>query len=186
MEDFEIIDLFFERNEDAIAQCENKYGKYLAKISYNILGDTEDCREIINDSLLKVWNKIPPDKPANLKLFIAKITRENAIDYVRKKSSKKRNGGEYFLSLDELSECVSENNTVEHETDARELGKILNCFLKKLSKEKRDIFVLRYYFFYSISDISSKKKISEAKVKTTLHRMRTELKSFLSKEGYNL
>ncbi len=185
MEDHEIVNLFFERSEAAIKQCEEKYNNYLLKVAYNILGNTEDCMECINDSLLKVWNKIPPAKPNNLKLFISKFVRQSAIDIVRKQSSQKRFSGEYELSLEELNECITENSSQNH-IEAEEFGKKINDFLKNISKEKRDIFVLRYYYFFSIEEISLKRKISSSKVKTTLHRVRKELKEFLIKEGYSI
>ncbi len=186
MQDDEIIRLYFKRNETAISATEAAYGKYLLKIAYNILANTEDCKECVNDTYLKAWNSIPPHKPAVLSAYLGKITRENAIDIYRKQSRNKRKPSEYAFALDELSECVSGNESTESRVDARMLGKEISRYLHSLTDEKQRIFVMRYYRCDSVKDIAAKLNVSESKVKTMLHRIRKGLKKHLIKEGFEL
>ena len=115
MEDLKIIELFFERNENAISETERKYGPYLLKIAYNILFDSEDSKECVNDTYMKAWNHIPPQKPKFLSTFLAKITRSLAIDIFRKKNTEKRGNSEFALSLSELDECIPDKFSAESE-----------------------------------------------------------------------
>lgn len=186
MRDDEIIQLYFERNEAAIAETDAAYGKYLLKIAYNILADTEDSKECVNDTYLKTWNSIPPHKPAVLSAYLGKIARESAIDTYRKQNRSKRKPSEYTLALDEISECVSGNENTESGVDAKLLGKEISRYLRSVSEEKRRIFVLRYYRCDSVRVIAEKLNMSEAKIKSVLHRTRNGLKKHLAKEGFEL
>ncbi len=186
MRDDEIIRLYFERNEAAISETDAAYGKYLLKIAYNILADTEDSKECVNDTYLKVWNSIPPHKPAVLSAYLGKIARESAIDTYRKKNTSKRRLSEYTLALDEISECVSGNESTESTVDAKLLGKEISRYLRSVSEEKRHIFVMRYYRCDSVRAIAEKTDMSQAKVKSILHRTRNGLKKHLAKEGFEL
>lgn len=117
MKDNEIIDLFWSRDESAISETNKKYGNYLIKTAFNILSNMEDSSEIVNDTFMKAWDSIPPNKPTNLSLYLARITRFIAIDQLRKKTSKKRSDSQYTTSLSELSDCISYGNTTEEEID---------------------------------------------------------------------
>ena len=182
MEDNQIIELYWNRNEKAIAETDKKYGKYCDYIAYNILQDKEDSREILNDTYLKVWNSIPTERPNIFKLFLAKITRNLSIHKYKKNTAKKRN--EYMeVVLEELEECLPSDNTIEKETEYEELVEHLNNFLKTIPTDKRKIFLDRYWNLSSIKDISSKNKMKESNVKVTLHRLRNELKDYLVKRG---
>ena len=186
MEDFKIIELFFERKECAIAETERKYGRYLSKIAYNILFDPEDSEECVNDTYMKTWNIIPPQKPKVLRTFLGKITRRLAIDIFRKKHAEKRINSEFALSLSELDECIPDNLSAETAFEEKELSESINRFLFSLSKENRDIFICRYFYSDSIKDIASFFGTSESKIKSSLFRSRKALKEHLEKEGFYL
>lgn len=186
MEDLKIIELFFDRKEYAIAETERKYGHYLLKIAYNILFDTEDSEECVNDTYMKAWNTIPPQRPKVLSTFLGKITRHLAIDVFRRKHAEKRGNSEFALSLSELDECIPDSFSAEAEFEQKELSENINRFLASLSKENRDIFVCRYFYSDSIKEISSFFGTSETKIKNSLFRSRKILKEQLLKEGFDL
>ena len=182
MEDEKIIELYWNRDEDAIKETDKKYRKYCTSIAYNILQSKEDSKECINDTYLKVWNSIPPKKPNVLKLFLAKITRNLAINKYEENKAKKRNN-EMDLVLEELEECIPNKKSVEEVFEYNELTQYLNIFLKELSIEKRKIFLERYWYLNSIKAISSKYKLKESNIKVILHRIRNELKKYLNERG---
>ena len=186
MEDLKIIELFFDRKEYAIAKTERKYGGYLSKIAYNILFDSEDSEECVNDTYMKAWNTIPPQKPEVLRTFLGKITRRLAIDVFRKKHAEKRGNSEFALSLSELDECIPDKLSAEAEFEQKELSESINRFLASLSKENRDIFICRYFYSDSIKEIASSFQSNEAKIKSSLFRSRKILKEQLLKEGFDL
>ena len=186
MKDKHIISLYWERNERAIAATDEKYGRYLLKISYNILSDIEDGHECVNDTYLKAWSTIPPHRPNILSAYLGKITRDLSIDLFRMRNRQKRGGTQYTLSLDELSECVSGNDPTEAVVDHLLLAEAINRFLRSLSAEQRTIFIGRYYYMDSIRDIASYYGMTEAKIKMSLHRTRIRLKQYLNKEGFEL
>ena len=182
MKDEEIVNLYWDRQEKAIYETDKKYGRYCNTISFNILQDNEETKECINDTYLKIWNNIPPQRPNMLKVYIGKITRNLAINQYERKKAKKR---DYTLeiALEELNECISSNNDVEKELDYNELVNALNNFLSKLSQNKRKIFLERYWYLYSIKEISSKNKITQSNTKTILLRLRNQLKNYLKEGG---
>lgn len=182
MEDSKIVELYWERNETAISETQEKYGKYLSKIAYNILADIEDSKESVNDTYLRAWNSIPPHKPERLAAFLSKITRQTSIDIYRKKTSKKRVGSEYALSLEELFDCASSDGNPEKEVDASLLSAAINDWLLSTSENYRKAFICRYFHFDSIKDIANHLEMSESKVKTLLYRARLDLRKHLEKE----
>lgn len=184
MQDEKIVELYWLRNETAIRETEIKFGPYLTKIAYNILRDFEDSRESVNDTYLKAWNTMPPQKPSVLKTYLGKITRQLSIDVFRTRNRKKRGASQYAVSLSELEECIPSNHSVEQEIELQLLGKTINDFLYTLSEQSRHIFVCRYYFCDSIKDISAFFAMSESKVKSILHRTRLSLKNHLECEGF--
>lgn len=186
MDDLKIIELFFDRKEYAITETERKYGRYLSKIAYNILFDTEDSEECVNDTYMKAWNTIPPQKPKVLRTFLGKITRRLAIDIFRKKHAEKRGNSEYALSLSELEESVPDNSLPENKFEQKQLSESINRFLLSLPKESRDIFLCRYFYSDSIKDIASFFGCGESKIKSNLFRSRKALKEHLEKEGFSL
>ena len=184
MDDKAIISLLFERSENALTALQSKYGRLCTKIAANILNNSADAEECVNDTYLGVWNSIPPNRPVRLQLYLGKITRELSIDIYRKKHAEKRGGSEYALSLDEMQETLASGSTIEDEVSAKALAGLISTYLKTLSKEKRDIFVCRYYHCDSVSDICANFQMTESKVKNMLLRVRAGLKEYLEKEGY--
>lgn len=186
MEDERIISLYWQRDETAIRETEERYGHYLLKIAYNVLSDLEDSKESVNDTYLKAWNSIPPHRPNVLSAYLGKITRELSIDIFRKRKSKKRQPSEYLLSLSELSESVSDGDSTEGAVNLKLLAESISSFLRTLPPEARNTFVGRYYFLDSIRAVAEYYGMSESKVKSLLHRTRIKLKHHLEQEGFFL
>lgn len=145
MEDREIVNLYWERNSNAIKETASKYGGYCKAIAKNILGNNEDAEECVNDTYLNTWNSIPPNRPNVLSTYLGKITRNLSFDRFRQRHADKRGGGEIELVLDELGECVSGADSVEQEVEKKELIRAINSFLDTLSQEKCNIFLCRYW-----------------------------------------
>ena len=178
MEDEKIVDLFFARSEEGIARTREKYGKLCGYIAKNILGDELDAEECVNDAYL-----IPPARPEKLSAFLGKLVRGISIDRMRKKSADKRGSAETDLIDDELSEVLG---ACDDGLESSLLRDAINRFLGSIEKEKRIIFVRRYWYMSEVRGISASLGISEGKVKMTLSRLRTELKNFLEKEGFEV
>ena len=183
MDDKQIIELYWNRLELAIAETSQKYGRFCFSIANNILRNKEDSDECVNDSYLRVWNVIPPQKPKSLKAFLGKITRNMALHMWEKRRAKKRGQDVVTLALEELQECIPSMSNMEQLTEQIVLVEVLNQFLDALEQEKRRIFMARYYYFYSIKEIASFYNVSESKVKMVLFRSREILKNMLEKEG---
>ncbi len=183
MKDQSIIQLYLDRDENAIHETDKKYGRYCTSVANHILFNRADSDECVNDTYLKAWITIPPIIPENLKIYLAKITRNLALNLYEKYHAEKRNDGQTPVVLDEISEIVGKS-TVEQEVNTVLLTDSINTFLKELPKEKRKIFVLRYWHMYSISEISTQLHISESNVKMSLSRTRSALHDYLEKEGF--
>ncbi|MBR4026389.1 MAG: sigma-70 family RNA polymerase sigma factor [Lachnospiraceae bacterium] len=186
MQDEKIVELYWNRDESAIVETQQKYGRYLTKIAYNILTDMEDSLECVNDTYMDAWKSIPPNKPNVLSLYLAKITRRVSIDIVRKKKREKRLPSEYVFSLSELADCISEGNTTESELEVTMLANAINAYLRTISKEARNLFIGRYYFLDPLKEVAKYCGMSESKAKTILYRTRRGLKVYLEKEGFYL
>lgn len=183
MTDEKILALYQARSEDAISETAKKYGSVCRTVAYNILKNGEDAEECVNDTYLNTWNSIPPEHPNSLISFLCRITRNLALDRYRYKKAKSRSDGHTELIFEELSECISGDETPESELENIIRRDILNRFLDGLSEENRDIFVSRYWYMYSTADIARIYHISESKVRVSLHRIRKSLKLILEKEG---
>lgn len=186
MKDEMIVNLYWARNENAIYQTQVKYGAYLSRIAYNVLSDTEDSRECVNDTYLAAWNSMPTNRPSVLSTYLGKITRQISIDVFRKKHSQKRYASVYALSLDELGDTFTDGHTPEQELDGKMLAEAINRFLRTLPEADRNTFIGRYYFFDSLKKVAGYYGMSEAKVKSMLYRTRQKLKAFLVEEGFML
>ncbi|MBO5373420.1 MAG: sigma-70 family RNA polymerase sigma factor [Lachnospiraceae bacterium] len=186
MKDNEIIDLYWNRDEQAITESQNAYGAYCFSIADNILRDYEDAEECVNDTWFRTWNLIPPQKPTYLALFLGKITRNLSFDRWRKKHAKKRIKGEMQTVLDELAECIPSALDVEQEIMTKELGSIINRFLGTLKERDREIFLRRYFYVESVSVIAMHYDFKESYVLVILSRVRKNLEKVLRKEGYRL
>ena len=184
MQDNEIIDLYFARDDAAIAETSDKYGAYCYRVAHNILGIHEDSEECVNDTYLAAWNSMPPERPKVLKLFLAKITRSKAFDKWRKSHAAKRSDGEMPVLLDELSECVPGGTDPAEAVLFSELSESINGFLKGLPERERQIFLRRYFFSDSVKAISKAAELSENAVSVMLFRTRAKLKDHLVKEGH--
>ncbi|MCL2841657.1 MAG: RNA polymerase sigma factor [Defluviitaleaceae bacterium] len=184
MEDFLIVEMFFERKEAAIDEARQKYGKRMFRISHNILHSNEDAEECVSDTLLKAWGVIPPNRPTMLGAFLAKITRNLSINRWEAGRAAKRGGGETNLLLDELGDCIpSKGGRPEVEYEASLVSAAINDFLQSIDQQARMAFVLRYFHGESIRDISERFKVSESKIKSILFRTRKKLSAHLEKEG---
>lgn len=179
MEDSQIIALYWERNEQALQSTAEKYGRYCFAIAYNILLNKEDSEESVNDTYMSAWERIPPHRPSVLSTFLGKITRRISLNKWRNKTCGKRGGGEVPLALDELSECIPAEENTERVVEQKELAQAINRFLGTLPETQRDIFVSRYWFMASISEISGKFNFPESKTKSILFRTREKLRNYL-------
>ncbi|MBR6681339.1 MAG: sigma-70 family RNA polymerase sigma factor [Clostridia bacterium] len=178
MNDERIIELFFERSEQAIKELDNKYGRVCHKVSYNILNDRQDAEECVNDAYLGAWNAIPPAKPDRLLAFICRIVRNVSLKRYERNTAAKRNS-RYDVALQELEDCLASATTVEKEIEERELTEIIESFLGSLSKENRVIFLRRYWFSDTYADIAKQVGLTEKNVSVRLTRIRKELRAYL-------
>lgn len=182
MDDCRIVELYWNRSENAISETDTKYGAYCHKIAYNILTNKEDAEESVNDTYMAAWNSMPPHRPSILSSFLGKITRRISIDRWRARSAYKRGGGEIILALDELEECIADDLNVEKELERKELIRSFNRFLSSLPQTERSVFLCRYWYLDSIQDISEHFSFSQSKVTSMLHRTRIKLRRQLEKE----
>lgn len=180
MEDDEILDLFFERNERAISEAAAKYGRYCHSIAFNILHNDEDCEECVNDAYLRAWNSIPPERPQKLGAYLGKITRNLSLNKWEKISAQKRSG--VNIVLDELAECIPDSSNSDF-AESIAVREIIDKFLDKLPENKRNIFVKRYWYMNSPKEIAEEYGISESRVNVTLFRLRKQLRDLFEKEG---
>ena len=186
MKDHQIVELYWERNEDAIRQTQRKYGAYLSKVAYNILSDFEDSKECVNDTYLAAWNSMPSNRPGTLSAYLGKITRQISIDVFRKRHTVKRYASEYAVSLEELGDSFSDGVTPELVLNAKLLDEAINRFVRELPDDARNTFIGRYYFFDSLKDVAAYCGMSESKAKSLLYRTRQSLRAYLVKEGFDL
>ena len=186
MEDELIVDLYWNRDEDAIGKTQEKYDRYLTKIAYNILANVEDCRESVNDTYLAAWDSMPPHRPAVLSTYLGKLTRRISIDCFRGRTRVKRAPSQYAMSLEELGECVSGGNTTEEIVNVKLLADAIGMFLRLQSDEARNLFIGRYYYLDSLKEAAAYCGMSESKAKSLLFRTRIALKEYLEKEGFSL
>ena len=183
MEDSQIVDLYWERNEQAIRAAASKYGDYCYSIAYNILRSREDADESVNDTYLGAWNAMPPHRPNSLRTFLGKITRRVSLKKWRDEHRDKRGGDEVSLALEELSECIPSNTSVEESVIAGELSARINRFVGTLAPTERQVFLCRYWYLDSIDKISADFCFGKSKVKSMLRRTRARLWADLEKEG---
>lgn len=186
LEDSKIVELYLTRDEAAIKQSAEKYGHRLQTLSYGIVNDHQAAEECENDTYMHAWNSIPPHEPYNyLYAYLARITRHISLNCCRNNNSLKRSA--FILELSaELEQCLpAPDNTASH-MDEIVLADTINSFLSKLSPEKRNIFIRRYWYLDSVASISKRFTLSESKVKITLFRCRNQLREYLEKEGFTL
>lgn len=183
MDDKQIVELYLQRDENAIRQTQRKFGKRIIRISKNITGSESTAEEVENDTYLRAWENIPPTNPATyLFAYLARIARNLSLSVCRERSALKRDAMLVELT-NEMEECLPSTSSVEEETDANLLVELLNKFLFSKPEDKRNIFIRRYWYLDSVSEIARQFGLSESIVKTTLFRMRAELREFLEEQG---
>ncbi len=185
MDDRSIIKLFFDRDENALLQIEEKYSKYCTKLAKNITGSDEDADEVWNDTMLSAWNSIPPEDPQSLKIYLVAIARNHSLSRYRKQTAGKR-GCEISVCLEEAEEFLADTKNISEDYEMRELRELLDRFLKSLPERECNIFIRRYYHCDTIPDIAKRCGIKEAHCLVILSRTRKKLKAELEKGGYVL
>ncbi len=184
MTDEQIIALYWQRDERAIRESQKKYGAYCHGVAQNILHSTQDAEECLNDTWLRAWDAIPPQRPARLRMFFAAITRNLAFDRFKARSAQKRGGGELTLILDELEQCVDGRFDPETEAAAAELEQSIGSFLRALPARERGVFIRRYFFAESAAQIAKRFGLSAGHTAVLLSRTRKTLRAHLQKEGF--
>ena len=184
MQDQEIIELYFARNEQAIIESSDKYGYYCTSIALNILQNMQDAEECVNDTWLRAWDSIPPARPNYLQLYLGSITRHISLDRFRSQKAVKRGGGELVLALDEVRDVIASDADVPTQVAEQEFSEIFNRFLWSLSERDCNVFLRRYYYLDPIALIAKRYGLSISNVQKILSRTRAKLRAYLEKEGY--
>ncbi len=186
MEDNQIIELFWQRSEKAIQKTNEKYGSYCYMVANRILMNHQDSEECVNDTWLRAWNGIPPQRPKRFQPFLAKITRNLAFDRYKARKAGKRGMGVLEEVLDELEECISASTDVEEEILGKELEESIRRFVQTLSRRESDIFIRRYFYVESTDQIAKRFSLKESNILMILSRTRKKLQFYLEKEGYRI
>ena len=183
MEDLQIIELYFDRNERAIKETDRKYGRLCFQVAKKLLWSREDSEECVNDTYLALWNQIPPTRPNNFTAFICKITRNLSLKKLESSNALKRSAN--ILSLDEF-EAILPDYSLAPDIGDQELGEQISAFLRSEKELDRNVFLRKYWFFDSISQIAKRYSLGESTVKSMLFRTRYRLREFLKKEGFEV
>ena len=184
MEDKQILELYWARSEQAIAETGRKYGAPVRRVALNILRDEQDADECVNDTWLGAWNSMPEHRPDKLGPYLGKLTRWLSLSRRRKQGREKNGGGEAALALEELAECLPGEEDTEREIELRELGRAINRLLGAMRPEERSVFLARYWLCAPIAEIAARHGFTQGKVKTMLRRSRLKLQKQLREEGY--
>lgn len=183
MEDEKIVELYWQRDENAIRQTEQKYGGYCRTVARNILADEQDTEECVSDTWMGAWSSMPANRPKQLAPYLGKLTRWLALSRLRERKSLKRGGGELALALDELEEVVDAGTDLQRELERKELNAALRRFLRGMDQTQAQVFLARYWYFASVAEIAEKLGFTESKVTSMLHRTRKALGRYLKEEG---
>ena len=186
MEDKQIISLYFQRDEKAITETQTKYGSYCFRIAQAILDSPTDSEECVNDTYLRAWNSIPPQRPRYLKLFLGRITRNLSIDRLRSHAAQKRGCGETALALEELSQCISADGDPANALELKELQQAVGRFVHTLPRRERNLFLCRYFYMEAYSTLAKRFHIREAYARLILSRVRKKLRDYLTEEGFEV
>ena len=184
MEDRAIVQLYWQRSEDAITQTDRKYGAYCFSVANNILPSREDAQECVNDTYMAAWETIPPHRPERLSTFLGKLTRRISIDRWRGLTAEKRGGCTVDLVYEELEDCIPEHSDPQAQVEAKELAEAINRFLSLLPEKERQIFLARYFRMMPLEAIQRQYGFSGSKVRTMIYRTRNRLRTYLAKEGF--
>ena len=183
MDDHKIIDLYWARSQQAIAESEAKYGAYCRAVARNILDRAEDAEECVNDTWLRAWNVMPPQRPTRLQAFFGKLTRNLSLDRWRRDRAQKRGGSQVELALEELEDCLAARDRVDEELDAQQTAALISRFVRQLPERDRALFVRRYWYLDDIQALVRRFGTTQSQIKSRLHRIRQRLKAELEKEG---
>lgn len=186
MDDGAIIELYWARSEQALVRTQEKYGAYCLSIAWGILKSRGDSEECVNDTYLRAWDAMPPERPAALRVFLGRITRNLALDRLKSRTRLKRGGGQLTLALEELGECVPAGDDPARHADELALREALDRFLSELSEDARVIFLRRYWYMLSVAEIARGLGVGQSRVKSSLARSRERLRELLEKEGFTL
>lgn len=181
IDDEQIIELYWQRNENAIQETDKKYGQFLFRIAYNILHDRLDCEECQNDTYLDVWKAIPPTRPTVFPAFITKIMRRIALDRYKEKTAKRRIPSEYTVSMEDIKDTLHSNETVDSEYAAEELGKIISDYVRSLTDRQRYIFIDRFYLAEPVETIAADLSISVSTIYREIENIKQGLKTYLER-----
>ncbi len=182
MEDAEIVDLYWQRDQQAIAETDKKYGAYCQHIAYAVCSDRLDAEECVNDTWLRAWGAMPDKRPTVLATFLGKITRNLAINRFQRRTRKKRGGGETELALEELEDCIPAALDVERRYELQEFRQAIGRFVSGLSETEQKVFVARYWYLCPVEEIARRLQISSSKTKSMLFRLRNRLRLYLKEE----
>ena len=184
MDDSKIVSLYWDRNEQAITESEEKYGEYCYRIAFYILNEKNDADESVNDTWLAAWNSMPPHRPSVLKTFLGKLTRRISINKWDNNTAQKRGGGRMEEAWSELAECLPDKSSPENEAETELLKDILSDFVRLLKPMERKLFMGKYWHLYSIEQLANAYGFTQSKVKSMLLRTRKKLKQRLTEEGF--
>lgn len=185
MDDSTIVSLYWDRNEDAIMQSEQKYGPFCLRVAANLLSTRQDAEECVNDTWHSAWNSMPPQRPSSLKAYLGRITRNHAISRFRANRAQKRDQG-LEIMLSELSECIPDRETAESRLEYTELAETIGCWLQQLPKKDRILFVRRYWYGDSVKELAMQLGIAPSQAAQVLYRLRQKLKQELEQKGVAL
>ncbi|MBO4390313.1 MAG: RNA polymerase sigma factor [Lachnospiraceae bacterium] len=186
MDDMQLIDLYFARNEAALSETESRYGSYCMSVASRILPLRQDAEEVVNDVYLSLWKAIPPERPDNFKAFVARVTRNAALTKLQHEKRQKRGGGVIPEAIDELAEVLPSGTDPQAVLEEKELSDLISRYLREQTVTKRKLFIQRYFYLLSIEDLSAESGLTKSNVKVTLMRMRNDLQEYLEKEGYKI
>ncbi len=184
--DAELIELYFARDEGAIAETDRKYRRYLSVIAENILHDPLDTEEVLNDTYLSAWNAIPPAKPGFMPAFLAQIARRLALNKLRSRETAKRAASEYTLCFDDLAEFLHTEESIEEEYETARLGGLISDFVRSLPERTRYVFVERYYSAAAVDKIAAELEVSIHTVYREIDRIKLDLREHLERNGVYL
>ncbi|MBP3633656.1 MAG: sigma-70 family RNA polymerase sigma factor [Oscillospiraceae bacterium] len=183
MDDNAIVALYWARSEDAIEETNKKYGTYCWQVSYNILRNGHDADECVNDTWLRAWNALPPQRPSRLQAFLAKITRNLSLDRWEQSHTQKRGGGQTAILLSELSDCIPSSSSIDQTLSDQALSETICRWLRDQPQKSRVAFIRRYWYADSVHQVAKRIGLTESGTKSLLHRLRRNLKDYLEQEG---
>ena len=183
MDDTQIIDLYWDRDQGAITATAGKYGSFLHALSWNILRSHHDAEECVNDTYFRAWNAMPPQRPGILSAFFAKLTRNLSLDRWRRERAAKRGGSQTEAALHELEDCLPDRHGPEEQLEAGETAALISAFLRAQPELDRRLFVRRYFYLESVAALAARFRLTQGQVKSRLHRTRGRLKRALEQEG---